>query len=75
LLQNYYPGWKTTIDGKPAPIEISNYSTMSLALPEGSHSIMFEYDPGVIRWLLWLSIASQAALIVFLFVSRKRFTT
>jgi len=72
LLQNYYLGWKATVDDKPAPIEISNYSTMSLALPEGSHRVMFVYDPRVLRWLLWTSIVSQLLLLIFLFATRKK---
>ncbi|HYV90709.1 MAG TPA: YfhO family protein [Chitinophagales bacterium] len=75
LLQNYYPGWKATIDDKSTPIEISNYSTMSLALPEGLHQVTFEYDPGIIRWLFWLSIASQLTLLTFLFTTRKKFNS
>jgi len=71
LLQNYYPGWKATVDGKSTPIEISNYSTMSLSLPGGLHSVTFRYDPGIIRWLLWLSIASQLIVLIYLFATGR----
>jgi hypothetical protein len=72
LLQNFYPGWKATIDGKPVAIQRSNFSMMSVILTSGKHDVQFDYDPGMIRWLLWLSVAVQLALIVVLILRSKR---
>jgi hypothetical protein len=71
LLQNYYPGWRVKLDGKPGTILKSNISMMSLAVPAGEHEVMFEYDPEIVRWLLWISIASQIILIVSLVIKGK----
>lgn len=44
LLQNYYPLWRLTIDGKEQPIIRSNFSFMGLEIPAGSHRIDFTYQ-------------------------------
>jgi hypothetical protein len=41
----YEKGWKAYIDNKEAPILKSNYLLRSLVIPEGTHSIKFEFKP------------------------------
>lgn len=72
LLQNHYPGWQVRIDGVPAPIIRSNISMMAVALPGGIHTVQFEYDPQIRRWLLYLSMAMQPVLLAFLVFGKKR---
>lgn len=45
LSDNYYPGWKATINNKPTEIYRTNYSFRSVLLPPGNHEITFYYDP------------------------------
>ena len=41
----YDKGWKAYIDDKAAPILKSNYLLRSLVIPEGTHTIKFEFKP------------------------------
>lgn len=46
----YYPyGWKASIDGTPADHYRVNYTLRALNVPDGSHSIHFEFDPDSVR--------------------------
>lgn len=42
---NYFPGWKSFVDGKETKIYRANYSFRAIFLPEGRHSITFSYEP------------------------------
>jgi hypothetical protein len=72
MLQNYYPGWKATVDGKAVKIFESNISMMSIDLPAGDHEVMFQYDPRIIRLLLEISVTAQFLLIGLLLLKRNR---
>ncbi len=72
MLQNYYPGWRAVIDGKSSKIINCNYSTMCLLLPAGNHKADFNYDPGIVKWLLYLSVAFQFVLLIYLAAFLKR---
>ena len=55
--ENYYPGWKATVDGKPAPIGRADYAFIGVDLPSGARSIQLDftspaYERGkVITWI------------------------
>lgn len=72
VLQNAYPGWQARVDDVRAQIIHSNISMMSVVVPGGNHTVQFEYDPGIRRWLLYVSIAAQLALVAFIVFSKKR---
>lgn len=42
---NYYPGWKATIDGKETRILRTNYSFRGIIVPAGIHRIDLFYQP------------------------------
>ncbi|MCY7409697.1 MAG: YfhO family protein [Chitinophagales bacterium] len=72
ILQNYYPGWKAVIDGKSSVIINCNYSTMCLLLPAGNHKADFNYDPGIVKWWLYLSAVLQLVLLIYIAATAKR---
>jgi hypothetical protein len=72
LLQNFYPGWKASINQKPTYIHISNYSTMLVVIAPGTNNVEFNYEPGIIKWLLYLSVASQAILLLILIYLKSK---
>lgn len=44
--ENYYPGWRATVDGKAAPAGMMNYNLIGVALPAGAKSIQLRFaDP------------------------------
>ncbi|MFM2359838.1 MAG: hypothetical protein RLY16_1831, partial [Bacteroidota bacterium] len=72
LLQNKYPGWTATIDGKVAKIENINHTFQAIAVSGGKHEISFTYQP---RFIKSYFIASLAAwiLLIFAAIMRLRF--
>jgi hypothetical protein len=55
--ENYYPGWKATVDGKNAPIGRADYTFIGVELPAGARSVQLDftsptYERGkVITWI------------------------
>jgi len=41
LTDTYYPTWKATIDGKEAPIVLTDYTFRGVEVPSGTHTIAF----------------------------------
>jgi hypothetical protein len=44
LADVYYPGWKLTIDGQPAPIYRINRVMRGAAVPAGRHHLVYSYE-------------------------------
>lgn len=55
--ENYYPGWKATVDGKPAQIGRADYTLIGVELPTGARTVELDftspsYERGkVITWI------------------------
>jgi uncharacterized membrane protein YfhO len=45
LADTWYPGWQASIDGSGVKIFRANYLFRAVAIPPGTHSIHFVYDP------------------------------
>jgi hypothetical protein len=45
ISENNYPGWKASMDGKPAAVRTANVCFMSVELAAGRHDIEFKYEP------------------------------
>jgi uncharacterized membrane protein YfhO len=41
--ENYYPGWKATVDGKPARIGRADYTFIGVELPQGARAIELNF--------------------------------
>ncbi len=58
----YYPGWVATIDDQPVTILRAYGALTAVAVPVGSHSIVFKYDPlsyklgAIISLVAWISV-------------------
>jgi len=63
ISNTYYPGWKATIDGRPAEIMHANYMFQAIYLPPGAHHINVAFSSDHLRYGL---IAAAAALSLIL---------
>lgn len=65
----YYPGWRATIDGEPAPLLRANYALRAVALPAGEHEVEFRFDGGSYQRGRWLSWAGMGVILLGLLLS------
>jgi hypothetical protein len=68
LADAYYPGWRATVDGRPAPIVPVNHLFRGVGAPEGTHRVRFEYRATRV-W--WGAAVSAAALVIALLLFRR----
>jgi hypothetical protein len=56
LTDNWYPGWKATVDGKSATVERVDYLIRGVRVPAGTHTVEFRFEPGSWRaaWIVSL---------------------
>ena len=47
--QNYYAGWKVYVDGIEKDLLRSNFTHMSVLVPQGEHNVVFEYKNTVVK--------------------------
>jgi membrane protein YfhO len=65
--ENYYPGWKATIDGKPGRIGRADYTFIGVELPQGARSIELIFtSPSYARGkvITWIAIALGLLMLV-----------
>jgi hypothetical protein len=53
LTDVHFPGWKATVDGKPATIERVDYLLRGVVVPAGRHEVEFSYEPASWR-IAWI---------------------
>lgn len=69
VADNYYPGWKATVDGNETEILRANYTFRAVPLTPGEHVVRMEYDPWSFKAGLGISVASIG--IIVLAISKK----
>ena len=72
LSDNYYPGWKVSIDGENDKIYRADYSFRAVPVTQGKHQVVFSYYPWSFAW--GLKISSITVLSIVFFIIFKRFT-
>ena len=60
----YTPGWRVTIDGKPASHFRANWTLRSMIIPKGEHEIVFEFYPE--KYILAKAVSSYSSILVIL---------
>lgn len=73
ISDTYFPGWKVYIDSKQSSISPMFHVFRGVQVPGGKHMVRFVYMPDSFFWGLKISIISLLLLIIFYFVTRKRF--
>ena len=62
--ENFYNGWKATIDGKEADIHRVDYVLRGLAIPKGKHTIEFTFEPQVVKTGSTIALVSSVLMIL-----------
>lgn len=66
----FYPGWKATVNGKPAKIYPANINKRAVFLGGGTHEVIFKYQP---QSLIQGAFLSAFCLIILTLISLKLF--
>jgi hypothetical protein len=64
--ENYYPGWRATIDGKPAPVARTNFNLIGVALPAGARAVQLKFTDEAYEKGKTLTLVCITAAIVLL---------
>jgi hypothetical protein len=75
LSDNYYPGWRATVDGSAADIYQANATMRAVKVPAGRHMVSFVFSPRVFTVSLTVSLIAAALLgvaLTFAAVRRRR---
>lgn len=62
LADQYFPGWRATVDGREVPVQAANYILRAVAVPAGRHVVEFTYRPASFRLGLYLTLATLSLL-------------
>jgi uncharacterized membrane protein YfhO len=62
LSDSYYPGWRATVDGRPAEIKAVNGLFRGVVTPAGKHDVVFTFEPT--GWRSGLILAAAGALLL-----------
>jgi hypothetical protein len=72
ISDSWFPGWRVTVDGRPARLDRVDYVLRGVPLAPGFHHVVFTYDPSSFRdgWLV--SLAAAIVIAAALFVALLR---
>jgi len=62
LSDTWFPGWRATVDGQPAPIARANVAFRAVPVPAGRHRVVFDYAPASFR--IGAAISGVALLLI-----------
>jgi len=72
LTDQYFPGWRATVNGTPAPILRANFLFRAVEVPAGDSLVEFRYVPMSLYLGAAVSLLSGLALGAALIVSIRR---
>jgi hypothetical protein len=72
LSDNYYPGWRASIDGTPAEILRANGTMRAVKVSAGSHLVLFVFAPSAFFASMYVSVAAAAVTLAALILSIRR---
>ncbi len=68
-LQNYYPHWFYNDQTGKKPVTKAGINFMGALLNNGKNSIIFSFEPELIKWMMAISALSFIALSIFLIIA------
>ncbi|MGD0295794.1 MAG: hypothetical protein ABSE86_01680 [Bryobacteraceae bacterium] len=72
LAEQFYPGWRATIDGSPAVIQLWSEAFQAVTVPPGEHRVEFRFRSLPMRIGACVSLLAVALLVVGLWLSTRR---
>jgi len=72
ISDSYYPGWKATVNGRPARIHRVNGAFRGIRVPEGYSAVRLSYFPESFKRGALLTLLSLAVVVLAMFVSLRR---
>ncbi len=69
LRDAWYPGWQARLDGEPATLLRADGLFRAVAVPEGTHSVVFAFRPASLRRGVALSAATGALAFAVLLIA------
>ena len=72
LADQFYPGWRATVNGAPAPILRANYLFRLVEVPAGESTVEFRYASRTVRVGVAITAATVFGLVVAAFALRRR---
>lgn len=66
LSDSFYPGWRASVTGAPAPIKVVNGLFRGVVVPPGEQRVIFTFAPSGWRAGLWLAGSGALLLLVLL---------
>ena len=70
--QNWYPGWKATVNGRPRPVERVNGTLMGVQVDSGAALVEIWYRPTGFVWALGMTLAASGVLAYCVFKLRSQ---
>src|SRR5262249_22630654 len=75
LIEQFYPGWRGSVDGHSVPLERWNGTFQSVQVPAGSHRVRFEYRPARVMLGAAISMVSLFGFGAWLWSLKRREST
>ncbi|MEK6408667.1 MAG: YfhO family protein [Acidobacteriota bacterium] len=72
LSDNYYPGWRGYVDGRPVEVLRANHTMRAVNVPAGRHVVSFAFMPKAFFLSVYVSLAAAALTLAALIVSIRR---
>jgi membrane protein YfhO len=69
LSDNYYPGWRATVDGARAEVLRANHTMRAVKVPVGHHMVSFVFMPASFFTSVYISIAVAVLILLALIVA------
>ena len=66
LSESFHPGWRVAIDGRPARILRANYVLQAVAVRGGDQTVVFAFEPGMLKAGLLVTCGGWLVLAVLL---------